>query len=410
MTSTAAGSNLSEPPSRTSGPPAVWWPPAKRIGFRFAVLYLALHSVTSLTLGGLPQRVATPVVTWVAWHVFGVVATPAVSGSGDRTFDWVLTFVVLVIAVAGTAVWSAMDRRRDAYQSLDRRFRVFLRFVLGWHLISYGAFKVIPVQMPAPMLTRLLEPFGQFSPMGVLWASIGASLPYERFLGSVELAAGILLFIPRTALLGALVALGAILQVFVLNMTYDVPVKLFSFHLLLCSLFLLAPAARQFANGVFARGGGARWAAVAQIMAGVALTVQILHGAAQSWTRFGGGAPHPPLYGIWTIDRMRIDGAERSSLTRTDWRQIVIQNDRTIVFWQWDDTPVAVGAGYDMTARTIALHGEKLTFERPDASHLVFDGRLYDHVVHIETTRLDERTLPLTSGGFHWIQEFPLNR
>ena len=41
----------------------------------------------------------------------------------------------------------------------------------------------------------------------------------------------------------------------------------------------------------------------------------------------------------------RIDGAERSSLKHTDWRQIIIQNDRTIVFWQWDDTPVSLAAG-----------------------------------------------------------------
>lgn len=39
--------------------------------------------------------------------------------------------------------------------------------------------KAIPLQMPAPNLTRLLEPFGHFSPMGVLWHSIGASRGYE---------------------------------------------------------------------------------------------------------------------------------------------------------------------------------------------------------------------------------------
>ena len=60
-----------------------------------------------------------------------------------------------------------------------------------------------------------------------------------------------------------------------------------------------------------------------------------------------------------------------------------------------------------MTARTIAFGGGKLTFERPDASHLIFGGRLNGQVVHIETTRVDDRTLPLTGRHFHWIQEFP---
>ena len=35
-------------------------------------------------------------------------------------------------------------------------------------MVTYGMIKAIPLQMPAPPLTRLLEPFGNFSPMGVL--------------------------------------------------------------------------------------------------------------------------------------------------------------------------------------------------------------------------------------------------
>src|SRR5205807_3997106 len=42
-------------------------------------------------------------------------------------------------------------------------------------------------------------------------------------------------------LLGALCAAGATLQVFLLNMCYDVPVKLMSGHLLLMALTLIVP-------------------------------------------------------------------------------------------------------------------------------------------------------------------------
>src|SRR6202012_5647978 len=108
-------------------------------------------------------------------------------------------------------------------------------------LISYGLAKEFPMQMPYPGLTRLLEPFGNFSAMGVLWASIGVSPAYERFAGCAELAAGVLLLVPRTTLLGALIAALDMTQVFKLNMTYDVPVKILSFHLLLLAVFLAAP-------------------------------------------------------------------------------------------------------------------------------------------------------------------------
>jgi hypothetical protein len=49
---------------------------------------------------------------------------------------------------------------------------------------------------------------------------------YESFTGTVELLGGVLLFFPRTTLLGALICLIGAGEVFVLNLTYDVPVKL----------------------------------------------------------------------------------------------------------------------------------------------------------------------------------------
>jgi hypothetical protein len=57
-------------------------------------------------------------------------------------------------------------------------------------------------------------------------------------------AACLLLIVPRTATLGALISLADMIQVDTLNMTYDVPVKLFAFHLILLSCFL-APDVHQ---------------------------------------------------------------------------------------------------------------------------------------------------------------------
>src|SRR5262249_770946 len=137
------------------------------------------------------------------------------------------------------------------YVVLHKWFHLFLRFALGSEMVLYGMDKLVPMQMPFPQLTRLVEPYGNFSPMGVLWYSIGASPAYEMFVGGAEMVGGILLFFPRTAMLGALVCLADVIEVFALNMTYDVPVKLFSFHLILMSLVLLAPELRRIAGFFF---------------------------------------------------------------------------------------------------------------------------------------------------------------
>src|SRR5262249_5044073 len=123
-----------------------------------------------------------------------------------------------------------------------------IRFWLVSFMTVYGASKVFPVQMQTPPLVKLVQQYGDFSPMGILWNFIGTSTTYQMITGCVELLGGVLLIAPSTMLLGSVISLAALTQVFILNMCYDVPVKLFSFHLLLGALFLLVPHMRRFAD------------------------------------------------------------------------------------------------------------------------------------------------------------------
>jgi hypothetical protein len=411
--------------------PPFEWRLATKVAFRYAFVYFGLYVICTQMISGLvrsphwsaPNLSTVPpmstLVMWVIRHVFhDNRALAMVGGSGDKLFDWVLALCLLLIAAVFTCVWSAVDRRRANYARLHRWFRVFLRFALGSTLISYGAAKVIPLQMPAPFLTRLLEPYGNFSPMGALWYSIGASRPYEMFTGAVELLCGIFLFIPRTQLLGASLALAATVQVFVLNMTYDVPVKLFSFHLVLMSLTLLAPDVRRICQAVFYH--QVKWIAVAaQVVFGAYLVGLALHDSAVGWrSPFGGGAPRPPLYGIWEIDKMTIAGAERPPLLTDSnrWRRMVIQRPAEVTFWRMDDTGDTQTAKVDIGARTITITRtnssapSRFTFEQPDAEHLVLDGEFEGRAIHMETHLFDRQRFLLVNRGFHWIQELPFNK
>jgi hypothetical protein len=312
------------------------WSPALRIAFRFCFVYFGLFCLATQIFGGLfpipkvdipdpatlwPMRQIT---FWAAAHVFRV-THPLVytgSGSGDKTFDWVLAFCLMIIAGLATCVWSILDGKRENYLTLYKWFRLFIRFALASEMILYGMVKVIPVQMPFPYLTTLIEPFGNFLPMGVLWSSIGASPAYEIFAGCAEVLGGILLIVPRTTMLGALVCLADILQVFMLNMTYDVPVKLFSFHLLLMALFLLAPETSRLVD-IFFRNRAVgpsieaqlfrtrranRIALAVQILFGIWLVSGNLYGSWSGWHTYGGGRVHSPLYGIWNVDQHSVDG------------------------------------------------------------------------------------------------------
>src|SRR3954462_10481215 len=239
------------------------WSPAVRIAFRFWMAYLGLYCLSTQIITGLfwvtpadglgwpipdlatlwPLR---PAIFWTAAHIFHVNAPLSVffggnSGTGDGKFGWVTAFCVLMTATAATVVWSLLDRHRENYAGLYKWFRLFVRFALAGQLITYGMVKVIPVMIRYPSLIRLLQPVGTLSPMGVQWVTVGSSPGYEIFTGLAEVVGGLLLIVPRTATLGALITLADLIEVFMLDMTYDVPVKLFAFHLILLSCFLLAP-------------------------------------------------------------------------------------------------------------------------------------------------------------------------
>jgi hypothetical protein len=422
------------------------WTVATRIAFRFCLVYFGLFCLLTQISGSLlpipnleipevsnlwPTR---QIVTWAAVHIFGV-THPLIymSGSGDKVFDWVLVLCLLVVAAATTIVWSILDRTRRNYVALHKWFRVAVRLALASQMLGYGLIKLVPLQMPFPHLVRLLEPFGNFSPMGVLWSSVGASPAYEMFAGSAEVLAGVLLIVPATATLGALVCLADCIQIFTLNMTYDVPVKLLSFHLILMCLFLLAPECRRLADffilnrvpgpstrvPLFRTRCARRMAVAAQIVFGLCLLGTNIYGSWSDWHTYGGGAPKSPLYGIWNVDQLSIDGQVRPPLL-TDaerWHRVVFDSPETMSFQNMDDSFAHYRAAISTGDETIALI--KLTdgrwkanfkYQRTRGNQLTLDGEMDDHKIHMQLQLVDRNSFRLVSRGFHWVQEIPVNR
>jgi hypothetical protein len=416
------------------------WNLALRIAFRFWLVYLGLYclatqiitSLFSSTQGTDFPDPATlwplrPVIFWTAAHIFHVNAPLSFggnSGSGDDMFGWVMTFCLLVIATAATVVWSLLDRSRENYVELHKWFRLFVRFALAGQMIAYGFAKVIPIQMPYPSLTRLLQPYGTFSPLGVFLNFMGSAPAYEIFAGCAELAGGLLLIVPRTATLGALISLAAMIQFFMLNMTYDVVVKLFAFHLILLSCFLLAPdvprlvrlalsTQAQLFRGVRAN----RIALAVQVILGLWLVGLYCHQCWGIWNIYGGGRPLPPLYGIWEVRQMSVDEQPRPPLLTdsTRWRRAIFDFPNRMAFQRTDDSFAPYGASVNLPDRTLALTKRddknwtaSFTFQRPAGDQLILDGRMDNHQVHMELQLTDRNSFLLVSRGFHLVQESKL--
>ena len=162
-------------------------------------------------------------------------------------------------------------------------------------------------------------------------------------------------------------------------------------------------------------------AIAAQILLGAFFLWRGYSNSVQSWYTFGAGAPRPPLYGIWVIDKMTINGIERAPLV-TDyerWRRVVIQSPANVTFWRMDDTPLAMPARVDLAAKTVTFtqgQGDQrktvgtLAIDQPSPDKLILDGTIGGKPIRMETHLFPRENFLLVSRGFNWIQEFPFNR
>jgi len=425
------------------------WNLAERIAFRFAFLYFALFLLTHSTLSTIPflglllrkySELWYPVGVWFGKDVLRLSydVVPAEGGVNNTAYGWALCLCYLTLAAAGTLIWSVLGKRRPDYERLHAWLRLLLRFALASAMIHYGMIKLIPTQMIAPPPNGvLLFRVGDLAPNYLLWWFIGASPAYESFTGLAELLGGVLLLVPRTTLLGALVCAADMLTVFMLNMCYDVIVKLYSLHLLVMAVFMIAPDLGRLANllvfnrrvapaetpPLFAHKRLNRVPHVLLLLFGVyVIGVSIDHALERYRSRH---PPEPPLYGVWSVESFAVDGKDVPLFTDPNrWRWVSFSKPGAVGV----ERMIGSGSNYAldldreakrMTLEKYQLDAEgktlqdangkprklgnwraELSFEEPEPDVLILDGQLDGRRMH---ARL--RKMALLRKSFRWISD-----
>jgi hypothetical protein len=423
------------------GNPPAAWRPVTRVLFRLAFCYSFLY-IFPFPLNVIPyvaewtapyDQMWNAFIPWVGKHLFHLEITIFPNGSGDTTFNYVQVFVYAVLAAVAALIWTVLDRKRTQYTRLYAWLRVYVRFSLATAMISYGAIKVIKSQFPNPSLDKLLQPFGDASPMGLLWTFMGSSKSYNVFTGFGEMLGGLLLTTRRTLLLGVLVSIAVLSNIVMLNFSYDVPVKLYSAHLLAMAIFLCLPELRRLANffllnrpveaavepPLFARKRLDRGALVVRTLFVAGYTALALYGGWEGRKTYGDTAPRATLYGIWEVDQFLADGQPLPPLITDPFRW------RRVVF----DFPTRMGIQFMSGTRRRYLLKEEpkkkaltltkiedpkwksvLTYTQTAPGALAIEGTIEGRKVHATLHKADQSDFLLVSRGFHWINEYPFNR
>ncbi len=445
----------------TSGFSSAPWPLWLRIVFRFVFSYWVLYNlpfplnVSAGVGGGLfsgasylvngYERLWQAFVPWVGAHILHLSGpiTYFMTGSGDTSSDYMRLLCIVVLAAIATLVWTLLDRKRKEYRPLYEGLRIYVRYALAFTLFVYGFSKWFHGQFAPPGLSRLAEPYGDFSPMGVLWAFMGVSYPYMWFTGAVEISGGALLLFRRTMTLGALVSIIAMTDVVILNYFYDTPVKLYSTNLLLMAVFLLVPDVRRLIN-VFLLNRTAtpaniafpwrrKWMRPTRIVIKIFVIAMALYGSTFAMIRmtskYRGALKHSPLYGIYNVEASAQSTA-RPGDDALRWRTVVFEYSTFASVFTMDDSHWYFPTRFDeakkqivvLSGRDVALDQRPgasrkkptvvgtLTYDRPDADHLRLQGTLMNEPVDLRLRKVDATKYLLLNRGYHWITEISFNR
>ena len=434
-----AATRAASPHGSDAAYPAAWAPPT-RVLFRFGVLYLGLFTLATQFSGSLlpntsfyyrglgPLWPMRDITFWIAGHLAGApLPIEEATSGGEPLFFWVQTGWLLAVAAFGTVVWSALDRRKS-YPRAHAWFRLCVRFVLAAQMFEYGMTKVIPTQFPAPSLETLVTPVGDLTLSAVLWTAIGSSPAYQIFTGCVEVLGGLLLLLPRTTVLGALISLAAAIQIFALNMTFDIGLKVISFHLIVLALVLLAPqwqrlldvfvlnraTAPAFEWPLARTPQGQRRALIAQLIVGTYLVATYAFINVEFWNVGGGGRPRSAIHGIWNIERMTIDGQEQPAVLNDydrRWRRVIFDEPQRVTFQRTDDSLARYDAALDVAGGTLEISKRasrswrtRFTLQRPADDRLQLHGEMDGKILDLQLRRAELDTFKLLSSPFRWVR------
>jgi hypothetical protein len=233
---------------------AVWtrW---QLIAFRFFFIFLLLQVVTENFFGNLfggtrvvwqlGETIFVPACLWLNDHLFHFRYNPPRWTIFSPGLHTIRDIMYLSVASIGTVTWSLIDRGRLNYNVLLYWFSWGLIIVLSCIEFAYGIVKFFPVQMPYPSMISVQRSIGEMTPFELLWTTIGYGQPYQVFSGVVEVVGALLILFRRTRVLGLLIIVAVMVNVVMLNYTYQIGVLELSSKVLLVAMFLLAPYSRQ---------------------------------------------------------------------------------------------------------------------------------------------------------------------
>jgi hypothetical protein len=413
---------------------------AGQLCVRFTLVYLFLESW--IWLDELAVNISRPVrpvfnaifggfARWTGRHIFHLTGPIEPSSLRDSPYMYLVLLSIAVVSAVIAIAWQLADFRGRTVRRAYDFVRLWIRYSLAYMVLIYAMDKVFRIQFTFPGPLRLVESYGESSPMALMWTFIGYSGFFVVFSGLAEVAGSVLLFFRRTVPLGALILAILMANVALMNFCYDVSVKMLALHFLIMSVFLLAHDATRLLN-VLALNRPAPAEEMGALLPPhatyrmrnlvLALKVLVVLYAVvpctirtyQAFRIMGPYTARPPLYGLYEVESFKEDGVARPLLVNDGslWRYVEIENAKEVFVKTMDNHILTYVGQYDPTTRSVRMHPEdagsppeNLLISALPQGDLSVTGDLGKDHIAVMLRSIDLSKFPLVSRGFNWVNE-----
>jgi uncharacterized membrane protein YphA (DoxX/SURF4 family) len=355
-------------------------------------------------------------------YIFSINSKYGAKLISDSTGFYVNVFNILVLSIIGAAIWRLVSMKTHTHDRLLYWFTVFVRYYLALHLFIYGFSKVFKLQFYLPEPNTLYTPLGEIPKDLLYWSTMGASAPYQVFLGAMEVMAGLLLLFRRTTLAGAFFASFILINVIAINFAYDISVKIFSSFLAILGLFLpflhykrilpflaghSVPASHYWKPTLTNSKQRIAYQVTKTIVA-LALVLE------SCWLciRAGNFNDHvmkrPPLHGAYHVETYIVNNDTIPPLqtNKSRWRKVFIHRYNYFIVQDMSDEMFDFKMELDTATKEIEVlvKGEPMQFSyrQPTPTELIFEGEIWDKPFKCILRKLNWQEMPLLKKEFSW--------
>lgn len=221
---------------------------APKLLYRVTLVFLAMYIIPNDLAYGFTESLSKITfwdrpIMWVGQFFFGWEFDPKnILRSFDYRFELCRYIFIAITALVVSSLWIIIDRYRNLnYESkLKSLAQTVVRYHVAFLMMSYGITKILLIQFGTMGIDTMESTIGDQSPMGFMWSFMSFSKTVNFFTGWVEFIGAVMLFFRKTTFLGAMLLLGTLTSVVIMDIGYDVSVTLYAIQIFLLVVVLLS--------------------------------------------------------------------------------------------------------------------------------------------------------------------------